>query len=146
MKNAHRWITLAALASLGAGCTNALEVTEVKRIGTIVHYEDPLLITTPDTVTAGDPFEVVVRTYGGGCVEKGEVAVQQEGLSVDVTPWDLVREGEGLNCPDVLGMFDHRAVLTLPTARTAEIRFHGREAPADSLLVVTRSVVVLPNG
>lgn len=128
------------LALLVAGCSGRAEAGPDRSLGVIAFHGDPVVIEVPDTVPAGTPFDVSVRTYGDGCVTKGDTEVRQEGRTVNVRPYD-VHSGAEI-CTLQLKMFDHRATVTLDDPGPAEIRFHGRELPADSVLTVARSLIV----
>lgn len=117
-----------------------LESEEGPRPGVIAFYDDPVMVQAPDTVEAGTTFGVTVRTYGDGCVTRGEIRVEQDGPIAIVRPYD-VHSGASV-CTQELRMFDHRATISVDEPGTAEIRVHGRELPADSAMVITRSVVV----
>ena len=121
-------------------CDGIFGLGEEKRVGVIEHYGAPVVITVPDSVQAGVSFEVSVLTYGGGCLSKDGTEVQVSGLSADVTPYDIHSGAEA--CTDNLGLFDHRAMVTLRESGVAEIRFHGKQLPEDSLITVVREVVV----
>ena len=136
---AMRGILLMGAAALALACTNPLEDGENPRIGTIRFYQDPVVITVPDTVDAGETFQVSVRTYGNGCTSLSHTKVRLDGRTVDITPFDLER---GAVCADVLAMFDHTATLVIPEAGTARIRFHGWQLPEERVVTETREVVV----
>ena len=121
-------------------CDSTLGIDEEARIGVIAFHRDPVVITVPDTAQAGVSFEVSVLTYGDGCHSKGGTTIQIVGLSVDVTPYDI-HSGAQI-CDSILKTFDHRATLTLRESGVAEIRFHGKQLPGDSLITVVREVVV----
>jgi len=134
--------TLLPLALLFLGCDGIGEPDAAKRLGTIAHYQDPVVTEAPDTVDAGQPFEVAVRTYGNGCVEKGETVVEPKPGSVSVWPYDLdSRRRDGL-CLDFLAHHDHRATLVLREPGVTSIRFHGFSEPGASQIEVVRQVVV----
>ncbi len=125
---------------LALACDSTLGIDEEARIGVIAFHGDPVVITVPDTVQAGVSFEVSVLTYGDGCLSKGGATIQIVGLSVDVTPYDIHSGAEV--CELMLNHFDHRATLTLRESGVAQISFHGKQLPGDSLLTVVREVVV----
>lgn len=135
-----RLLHVTALILVATGCTALLGPGETRRLGVIDFYQDPVVIAVPDTVQAGAAFEVSVRTYGGGCITKGDTETQVEGLTAEVRPYDLHSGAEV--CTDELRIFDHRATLAFEQAGLAEVRFHGREMPADSVVTIVRSVVV----
>lgn len=133
-------LSVPALVLLATGCTALLGPGETRRLGVIDFYQEPVVIAVPDTVQAGAAFEVSVRTYGGGCITEGETETRVEGLSADVRPYDL-HSGAGV-CTDELRIFDHQATLAFEQEGVGEVRFHGREMPADSLVTYVRPVVV----
>ncbi len=135
-----RLLSILVSLPLLTACDSTLGSDEEARIGVIAFHGDPVVITVPDTVQAGVSFEVSVLTYGGGCHSKGGTTIQIVGLSVDVTPYDIHSGAEV--CTDILNMFDHRATLTLRESGVAEVRFHGKQMPGDSLITVVREVVV----
>lgn len=138
----YRALWAAAVAVAAAGCSTIIEPSPEERPGVIDFYQEPVVVEAPETVRAGAPFEVSVRTYGGGCLSKGETEVRKEGLSVDVRPHDI-HSGADV-CTQELKMFDHRATVTLHDAGVAEIRFHGQAVPGDSAVLVVRYVTVEP--
>lgn len=140
MTHAPRASVLMLTSVLAGGCAGMLESKEDRRLGVIAFYDEPVTVQAPDTVEAGAAFEVTVRTYGDGCVTRGETIVEQDGLIVIVRPYD-VHSGASV-CTQELRMFDHRASVSVDEPGTAEIRVRGRKLPADSAVVVTRSVVV----
>jgi len=123
-----------------SGCDDFLSSDNDRRLGVIVFYDDPVVITVPDTVFVGQPFSVSVRTYGNGCLSQGNTKVRTEGLSVDVTPYDI-HNGTEL-CIDILNKFDHTASVTLTEPGTAEIRFHGKQLPENTRITEVREVVL----
>lgn len=125
-----------------AACSSATE-PEREVPGIIDFHEDGVVVSVPDTVRAGVPFEVAVRTYGGGCISEGGTKVEpQDGLVFDVRPFDVDRSRPGVACTMELRYFEHRAEVTVPSAGFATIRFHGLRHPEDSLVTVTRNVLV----
>lgn len=140
MTHAPRASVLMLASALAAGCAGMLESEENRRPGVIAFYDNPIVVQAPDAVEAGAAFEVTVRTYGGGCVTQGPTEVEHDARAVVVRPYD-VHSGASV-CTDELRMFDHRATVSVEEPGVAEIRVHGTELPADSAVVVTRSVVV----
>lgn len=116
---------------------------EVARPGILAfHGASRNVLSVPDTVTAGEPFDVRVRTYGGGCDRKGETRIDRSaGLAV-ITPIDVFPEDPDLVCPDVLRRFEHVARVTFRERGTGEVRVRGRRVPPDEEIVRVRTVVV----
>lgn len=129
-----------AIAVLVAGCERTAGPDERRKTGTIRFFEDPVLTRVPDTVAAGRSFSVSIRTYGGGCVRKGDTEVAQEERSATVTPFD-VHSGANV-CTAELKLFEHTATVTFRSPGSATVRFRGRAEPGDSVVTVSRPVVV----
>ena len=127
-------------ASLLIACGSTTEPQPREQLGVISFYGDPVVIDVPDTVAAGVPFEVSVRTYGGGCISKARTDVRMEGDTVHVRPFDR-HSGHDV-CTDILHMFDHRAQVTLDAAGAFEFVFHGRAEPGDAAVSFHRTVIV----
>ena len=87
---------------------------------------DPL--TTPDTVQAGESFEVEVQTAGpNSCYEADRVETEQDALLIEVTPYDRDRTGEdGLQCPQEPIIIKRTLNLQFDTPGEALIRLNGQ--------------------
>jgi hypothetical protein len=123
-----------------AACDSLLGPDEDRRFGVIAFFGEPVTITTPDTVPLGVPFEISIRTYGGGCHEEGKTKIRVRGLRVDVTPYDIHSGAKA--CTDVLKTFDHRATMALPTPGLARVLFFGKQEPDGLHITVGREIVV----
>jgi hypothetical protein len=148
---------LLASTLTGAGCSLLLPTGEAdreRRIGEIdsEYYEArpgaPINLSA-DTVQAGTPLSVSIRTVGNGCYSKGPTDAGVRGLKATVTPYDFVRVADV--CTEVLKSFDHEAQVTFgqPGEATVRVRVRIKRASAtvpDSIVTVdttlTRSVVV----
>jgi len=135
-------LALSVLTLLGAvsSCEDPGGPKEERRVGVVAYYGDPVVVTAPDTVLAGEPFSVSVRTYGDGCVSKDGTEVQSADLTVDITPYD-VHSGARF-CTDILNMFDHALTLNVAQSGTALLRFHGKQLPGDVSVTEPREVIV----
>lgn len=140
MRSTHRRVARSFVAATlaVAGCSPFTGPDRSRELGIISYYNQPIEIAVPAAAAAGVPFEVSVRTYGGGCITPNGTDVQADGLVADVTPYDDHSDSD--ICADVLGLFDHTATLTFASPGTALIRFHGMEHPGDRQIVVERSV------
>ena len=136
-QNGSAWLVAAVFL---CACGGLFGPEEGRRLGVIAFHGDPVVVEVPDSVGAGEPFQVSVRTYGGGCISKGDTEVEIEGRNVDVVPYDI-HDGES-NCTDDLALFEHRVTVTIAEPGLAEVRIRGNEMPADTQVVVTRRVVV----
>ncbi|HUF13959.1 MAG TPA: hypothetical protein VMN78_12720 [Longimicrobiales bacterium] len=121
-------------------CGGPTEPEPRKEIGIISFFHDPVVINVPDAVEAAVPFEVSVRTYGGGCQTQGVTDVEVTGHRVDVRPYDI-HSGHDF-CTQPLRMFDHVAMVTIHEHGQALISFHGKAEPGDSAVVFVREVEV----
>ena len=108
-------------------------------LGRLSYFGHPSLVQAPDTVLVGVPFNVVVRTYGGGCISYGHTDVAYTSPRViGVRPYDI----DSLEdvCTDELSLFDHTAELAVDSPGTWVIQFHGRQIPPDTVIIIERSV------
>jgi len=135
-----RFLSLFVGVFLFVACDGILGPEDKSRVGTISFFGDPVVIEVPDTVQTGVSFEVSVRTYGNGCYSMGGTTVQLHSRSADVTPFDLY-SGAGI-CDDILKTFTHKAALSFDEPGMAQIRFHGKQMPEDSLITLVRELVV----
>jgi len=132
-------VFVVALLSLAA-CDSVFGPDEDRRTGVIAHYGDPVVLSAPDTVQVGVPFEISIVTYGNGCLSEGETQVRVRGLQVDVTPYDI--HSGAAACDDILNYFPHRVTLALPTPGLAHLLFHGKQEPDNLRITVGREVFV----
>jgi hypothetical protein len=102
------------------------------------------LLDAPDTVAAGVPFTVTVRTYGGGCIDRGDTEVGVAGQTVEVRPFDVFQTDlpDNYYCPSVLVFYTHTASVRLDHSAVVTLRAIGRVMPGDSTTAIERSVVV----
>lgn len=133
-------LSILLLSGFLAGCWAVVGPDEERRLGVIAFHGDPVVVGVPETAEAGAPFDVTIRTYGGGCISKGDTEVTVRGLVVDVVPYD-VHSGHNV-CTSELRQFEHRATVTLTNPGIAQVRFRGQSVPADTSLVVIREVVI----
>lgn len=119
-------------------------VVSERRIGTIEHYGDPVRIEIPSSVQRGEGFTVKVRTYGGGCIGKGDTAVQVERRSAVVTPydWEVVKLPPNWACTMELRVYEHTATLRFEEAGTAEVTIRGRRKPSGEVLQIRKTLEV----
>ncbi len=140
LKGFYRSLPLLAGLIISVACEGPFGPDVERRVGIISSPPDPIVIEAPDTVQEGVPFSVMIRAYGNSCVSAGGVEVQVSNLVADVTPYVLVYTGR--ICDTILKWIDQEAFVTLTSSGAAEIRFHGKEMPGDSLITVVREVVV----
>ena len=114
-------------------------------IGTLEHYGDTAQVVVPDTVARGAAFPVRVTTYGGGCIRKGSVETDIEGLRAMVTPYnERIRSGwpVRIDCTDDLAFYTHTATLRFTRAGVATVVIQGLRKPEHDTITVTRTVVI----
>ena len=109
--------------------------------GVIKHYADPVVLQLADSTTIGTPTIVAVVTYGGGCVRRGFVKAEVDGLTAIVEPYDSVLVRAEV-CSLELKQFWHEVSLQFRQRGTATLRLTGREEPTGRVFTVTRSVEV----
>jgi hypothetical protein len=132
------------LLLLTAACDSLLGSSpdRLRRASILSTDLQPLAVTVPDSVNAGQSFEVRVRSYGDGCYEQGETPTVVQGTIAQVAPFDWLRRNA--NCTAVLQTFDHVTSVTFPTAGSATVVILGVHEPNRSQVTVTRPVVVRP--
>ena len=140
MKGFYRSLPLLAGLIISVACEGPFGPDVERRVGVISFHGDPIVIEAPDTVQEGVPFSVMIRAYGDSCINPGGVEVQVSNLVADVTPYVLVYTGRV--CDQILKKVDQEAFVAFTSSGAAEVRFHGKEMPGDSLITVVREVVV----
>lgn len=133
-------IAASVLFAAVTACTGPTEPETRTQPGVVVFFEEPMVVTAPETAQAGVPFQVSVRTYGSGCHSRGETVVEVAGVHVDVRPYDILSGRH--TCNSILRMFDHAANVTVDEPGIAQVSFHGAAEPGDSMVTVVREVIV----
>ena len=140
-KRLSKWVLpILCLIVTGAGCDLVDIDDERRQLGTISFYDDPMVIHAPDTVLTGAPFTVSIRTYGNGCIRQGYTEVVTRALHADIRPYDI-HSGARI-CTDNLVITNHQAAVRFDRGGQAEVVITGHQKPEDTILVVTRTVVV----
>lgn len=135
-----RPILALSLLTLVGGCDWIVGPAEGERVGVISFYDEPLVVSLPDTVAAGVPFEVSVLTYGGGCVRQGGTDVTAAAGTHHITPYDVHTGAD--TCTSILNIFEHAVSVTFDDPGAGLIRIHGRQEPEGRPFTVERQVVV----
>lgn len=145
---------LLLLASCSSPTAPGAEVTsrsfpdgtvEERRVATIEYYGDPVQIDLPSEVKRGQSFAVRVRTYGGGCIAKGDTEVQMLGnLKAQILPydWEVVELPPNTACTLQLSYYSHEVLLRFEQSGVAQITVRGRRKPSGEILTTTRSLRV----
>ncbi len=132
------------LALVGTGCSLVdpdTEPREEARMGAIAGFAegDPHIVV-PDSGRVSETVEVLIRTYGNGCVRKGGVQVEADGDRVILTPWNYVRLETV--CTDDLRLHDHEVFLSAETPREIRVVVRGTRQPSGEVLAVERVVTI----
>lgn len=81
-------------------------------------------LEAPDTVTAGEPFEIIVRTSGmGGCWQPDGQRIKAMAGVIEVTPFDRVA---GPNCLGADWWLERTAEVVFNDPGKAVLRLTGR--------------------
>jgi hypothetical protein len=131
----------AALAA-AAACANPVEPERERVMGALLQYHDAPQIIVPDSVDAGQEFEVRILTYTRGeCIERPSADVEVDGLTAAITPWHdrVLRPGCDRGRDMMLGF---PVVLTFHQPGDATITIHGRHRPRDEPVSLHYQVVV----
>lgn len=120
------------------------EIRRERQLGLIQFYHDPLLVQIPETVAVASPFEVTVRTYGGGCIDQGDTEVSVAGDAATIRAYDIFVTYLPPNhaCTDDLRFYTHRALIRFEQSGSATVTVQGRIRPGDSTIAVQRTVRV----
>jgi hypothetical protein len=151
MKNTSSLILISALLA-GAACTGAEnflpDPSQVRHVGivewsrsNVQTFADPALgvITAPDTVTAGQPFQVTITTTGpNGCWQAAGAEKAVQGNLATITPFDRV---EGEICTQALASLPRTVELRFDTRGQATIRAYGRRVVDGNLNAATDRTV-----
>jgi hypothetical protein len=114
-----------------------------RRPATLRFHADSAQVAVPSEARAGEPFQVALTTYGGGCIREDTTEVRVTGLVAEVTPYQLApREGSSMDCTLEL-RFDRREVrVVFPERGAATVRIIGVSQPGDSAMRIERRVTV----
>lgn len=97
---------------------------------------------TPDTVHAGQPFEVTFRTSGNSCIEKGTPRVRSWHGRAVITAYDIEIETPPVTvCQDYEQVFHHSVEVSLPDPGASVLELHGYDNRMRPI-VYSREIVV----
>jgi hypothetical protein len=118
-----RAASLAPLALLMVGCTSILGRDQHRYVGQVIRIE------IPDTVGAGQAFDVVVHTGGpDGCWTKDGTDVKGSGMEATITPYDVHDTSPDITCPQSPVEFLHTASLTFNEPGNARVLVTSRDS------------------
>jgi hypothetical protein len=102
---------------------------------------DPVTIDLPETVDHAEDFQVIVRTYAGGCErEKSSTNVRISNLEALITPYNINTNDR--DCTADLIFLDHVATLNFDQPGTATVTVRGRSRTQGGTIDVVRTVTV----
>lgn len=135
---------LLVLAAVGCELVTDGEIRRERLLAHIRHYHDPAVLEVPDTVAVATPFEVIVRSYGNGCVDQGDTELTVSGRAAEIVPYDhfVTHMPSNYACTDELRTFAHRATVRFDAVGSATVTARGRVLPGDSVIRVQHSVIV----
>jgi len=55
----------------------------------LAHFGEGPTIEYPAAAVVGEPFAIVITTFGGGCIEQGPTNVVSSGRRIDIRPMDV---------------------------------------------------------
>ena len=106
--------------------------TEARVLG-IINEDAANAIVAPETVRAGEDFEVKITTTGGGCERAGDTGVLLAENSATVMVYDFTAATRpGVACTMIFKQITHTATLRLTKTGAAVIRVWGRRLSADT--------------
>lgn len=136
------------------------EVTWRRIESTIVFldYRGEAMIPEPTVehasrVQVGEPLQVTIRSFGGGCEAAGGLDGTVRGLVAELRPWDYTHVPSGpagleYVCTTPLNVFKRTATVVFDQPGTATIRVHGLRShgrePGNPPVVLTSTVEVAP--
>ena len=113
-------------------CSDDSYEVELAVVETVVN---PFAIEAPADARSGEPFEVVLTTYGGSCTSVEETEVTAQADTASITPYNRVRVGS--NCPKNIEFVLHRARLMFDTPGSKTIVVYGKKDPGGASGVLT---------
>lgn len=151
MKNTSSLILISALLA-GAACDLPATFEPDPEVGrhvgivewsrsNVQTFADPALgvITAPDTVTAGQPFQVTITTTGpNGCWRSAGAEKAVQGNLATITPFDRV---EGEVCTQALVSLPRSVEVRFDIRGEATIRAYGRRVVDGNLNAATERTV-----
>lgn len=136
-KVAPRLIPLVVVLGI-IGCDQLVELQDEELPGRLSLSGFPAVVQAPDSVAVSVPFEVSVRTYGGGCISLGRTHVAYSPGVITIRPYDH-HSGASV-CNDDISFLEHKVNVTAGGPGMWRISVHGRGLPADTTVVIKRSV------
>ena len=117
----------------------------IVEFGRLEFHDYKPMIDAPDTATVGIAFNIMIKTYGGGCIsfESTEVTMSEDGA--DIYVYDRRRiPAENEACTLELVFIPHDESLVFTTTGSKAIHIYGRRyvPPIDEPLDLVHDVLV----
>ncbi|HEX8691122.1 MAG TPA: hypothetical protein VF746_01675 [Longimicrobium sp.] len=129
------------LALAAAGCDGFPFGSDRERVPATIEGDGlPLNVVVPTTATRGVPFNVVVTTYGGGCIEEDDTRVEVQGAFAIVRPYQIVLHRN--SCTAELLISRRSVQVQLDRLGTGRVVFFGYSETANRVISVERTVTV----
>jgi hypothetical protein len=111
-------------------------------LGTVFFFNNPVHVTIPAVVDAGEPFTIDVRTYGNSCVtfSRTEIETDLDDRVVEIRPYD--RNDFEDDCQDILQTISHPATLRFGSPGAILVRVIGTRMPNEVEDTVIQSVTI----
>lgn len=125
--------SLDVFSSYTMRAVDATENPDEKRVLGILHFfGDTAPIEAPQSAVAGEPFEVTITTFGGGCDDPGSAVVKTDALLATIEPYDFTVADEKTACPDILKMMSRSVQVTFQQPGEAVLRVVGLRVDASN--------------
>lgn len=114
-----------------------------RRVAVIGDYSFPQTIDVPATARAGEPIQVGVTTYGGGCIREDTTIVTVSGSQAEVVPYQLVYSPKSNEaCTAELRVNRRKVSVTFGAAGSAAVIIRGRTSLDGEPATIVRGVEV----
>lgn len=132
-----RMITWVVCALCGCADESVIEVGQLEIEGAGRH------VVVPMDAMVNELLLIEIMTWGDGCYSFERTDVELIGDSIDVTPYDRRRLGDGV-CPNILRHLDHSVTVKFETPGAKTVRVTGRRVfpSVDEPLELTFPVMV----
>ena len=118
--------------------------TSALRAASVTYHGELPLVDAPSTAAAGQPFEVALTTYGGGCIGEDTTVVDVSGHGADIVPYQRIYQPPqgNVGCTLQMRITRRRVQVLITETGPATVRVIGRASPGDSLVSTERSVSI----
>jgi hypothetical protein len=143
------WVLLGCFAGCGSSAApgqdagGADATVAAPQIGILDYYGELIdAIRTPEAVPRGETFEVVVWTWGGGCLVPDSITVAETDEGITMTPYDRLDLTPGNGCTSDQREMPHEVELSPGDADELALTVVGRRHDRMEDVLVTVSVTI----